>query len=124
MMSRISLSCHTRRAIASLLALVCYGSCLSAQGPSGDSIPELTAPLHVTHVLGFEGLRANTNGDLSINGDSLRFQKAGSSAQIMVGSIRDVVLGEQDKEVGGTSMALGRAAAPFGRGPRGRSLCA
>ena len=60
---------------------------------------------------------ANANGDLSINGDILRFQKAdGSSAQVMVSSIRDVVLDEQDKEVGGTPMALGRAATPFGGG--------
>ena len=117
MISAISLSRHTRGVITSLVALVCYSTYLSAQEPSGGSIPELSAPLHVTHVLGFEGIPGNTNGDLSINGDILRFQKAdGSSAQIMVSSIRDVVLGEQDKEVGGTPVALGRAAAPFGGG--------
>jgi hypothetical protein len=117
MMSTISLSRQTRRAITSIVALACYGTCLSAQESSGVSIPELTAPLHVTHVLGFEGIPANANGDLSINGDILRFQKAnGSSAQIMISSIQDVVLGEEDKEVGGTPLALGRAATPYGGG--------
>jgi hypothetical protein len=117
MMSTISLSRQTRLAVTSLVALVCYGTFLVAQEPSGGSIPRLTAPLHVTHVLGFEGIPDNANGDLSINGDILRFQKAnGSSAQIKVSSIRDVVLGEQDKEVGGTTMAVGRAATPYGGG--------
>jgi DNA-directed RNA polymerase subunit H (RpoH/RPB5) len=117
MASTISLSRQTRCAIASLATLVCYSTGLSAQVSSGEHIPELTTPLHVTHVLGFEGLSANASGDLSINGDILRFHKAdGSSTQIMVSSIRDVVLGEQDKEVGGTPMALGRAATPYGGG--------
>ncbi len=117
MMSTISLSRPTRRAITTLVALACYGACLSAQQPSAGSIPELTTPLHVTHVLGFEGIPDNANGDLSINGNVLRFQKAdGAGAQIMISSIRDVVLGEQDKEVGGTPLALGRAATPYGGG--------
>ncbi|MGD1094553.1 MAG: hypothetical protein ABSB35_21490 [Bryobacteraceae bacterium] len=103
--------------ITSLMALVCYGTCLFAQEPTGGSIPGLRAPLHVTHVLGFEGIPGNANGDLSINGDILRFQKAeGSSTQIRVSSIRDVALAEQDKEVGGTPMTLGEAATPFGGG--------
>ncbi len=117
MMSTTSLSRQTRRVITTLVALTFYGTCLSAQEPSGGSIQKLTAPLHVTHVLGFEGIPDNANGDLSINGSILRFQKAdGTSAQIMVSSIWDVVLGEQDKEVGGTPLALGRAATPYGGG--------
>jgi len=117
MMSTISFTRQTRRVITTLVALACYGACLSAQQPSAGSIPELTTPLHVTHVLGFEGIPNNANGDLSINGDVLRFQKAdGAGAQIMISSIRKVVLGEQDKEVGGTPLALGRAATPYGGG--------
>ena len=117
MMSTTSLSRQTRRVITTLVALTFYGTCLSAQEPSGGSIQKLTAPLHVTHVLGFEGIPDNANGDLSINGSILRFQKAdGPSAQIIVSSIWDVVLGEQDKEVGGTPLALGRAATPYGGG--------
>jgi len=93
MMSTISISRQTRRVITTLVALAYYGTCLSAQEPSGGSTQELTAPLHVTHVLGFEGIPDNANGDLSINGGIFRFQKAdGTSAQIMVSSIRNVVL--------------------------------
>ena len=113
----MSLSRYTRRAVTSLVVLVSFGPCLFGQEPNEGSIPELIAPMHVTHVLGFEGMSGNATGDLAIDGDILRFKKAdGSSAQIMISSIRDVVLGEQDKEVGGTPMALGRAATPFGGG--------
>src|SRR5205085_2433474 len=50
-------------------------------------------------------------------GDALRFQKSnGSSAQIAIGSIQEVSLGEQDKQVGGTPMTLATAAAPYGGG--------
>src|ERR1043166_6522351 len=73
--------------------------------------------MRVTHVLGLEGLQNNTNGNLSIQGDALRFQKdQGPAAQIRIGSIQDLFLGEQDRQVGGTTMALGRAGAPFGGG--------
>jgi len=113
----MSLSRYTRRAITSSVVLVYFGTCLFAQEAREGTIPELTAPMHVTLVLGFEGMSGNATGDLAIDGDILRFQKAdGASAQIMISSIRDVVLGEQDKEVGGTPMALGRAATPFGGG--------
>ena len=73
--------------------------------------------MRVTHILGLEGLPNNTNGSLSIQGDALRFQKdEGPSAQISIASIQDIFLGEQDKQIGGTPMALGRAGAPFGGG--------
>jgi len=79
--------------------------------------PAQNAPLRATHVLGLEGIANNGAGNLSIQEDALRFQRDdGSAAQIRIGSIRDVSLGAQDKEVGGTPMAVGRTAAPFGGG--------
>lgn len=75
------------------------------------------SPMHATHILGFEGLSKNASGELSVQGDALRFQgREGRMAQINVGSIQDIFLGEQDKQVGGTPMALGKAATPFGGG--------
>ena len=71
----------------------------------------------MTHILGFEGIPDNASGELSIQGNALRFQKSkSSSAQIPVGSIQNLTLGEQDKQVGGTPMTLAKAAAPYGGG--------
>jgi hypothetical protein len=59
----------------------------------------------------------NAGGNLSIQEDVLQFRTGeGPAAQIGVGSIINVSLGEQDKQVGGVPMALGRAATPFGGG--------
>lgn len=72
---------------------------------------------HVTHLLGFVGAKNNANGILSIEGDALQFQKTGKpAAQVKITSIQDVLLGEQSKQVGGTTMTLGKAAVPFGGG--------
>jgi hypothetical protein len=75
------------------------------------------SPVRVTHVLGLEGIGNNAGGTLSIEKDALQFRKStGLTAQISVGSITNVSLGEQDQQVGGAPMAVGRAAAPFGGG--------
>lgn len=75
------------------------------------------APMRVTHVLGLEGLSNNANGNLSIQEKALHFQgHEGRAAQITIGSIQSVFLGEQDKQVGGTPMTLGKVATPFGGG--------
>jgi hypothetical protein len=71
--------------------------------------------LRVTHILGLEGISNNTNGDLSIQGDALRFQKSdGARTEISIRSVQDIWVGEENKQVGGVPMALGRAATPFG----------
>ena len=98
-----------------LMFLACYG--VMAQDNATASPGASGAVLQVTHILGFESISSNAKGDLSIQGNALRFQTSdGSVAQITVGSIQDVSLGEQDKQVGGTPMALGKVAAPFGGG--------
>jgi hypothetical protein len=93
-------------ALGCLMALTWFSAGLMAQDT-----------MRVTHVLGLESLPNNTSGNLSIQGDALRFQKVqGPSAQLSIASIQDIFIGEQDKQVGGTPMALGRAGAPFGGG--------
>jgi hypothetical protein len=91
---------------------------LAGTGVAADDHGEATAAsgptLHVTHILGFEGISSKANGDLSIQGDALRFKESdGSGAQITIGSIQDVFLGQEDKQVGGVPLALGRVATPF-----------
>jgi hypothetical protein len=75
------------------------------------------SPTRVTHILGLEGVANNASGTLSIQKDGLQFHKdPGLTSQISVGSITNVSVGEQAKQVGGVPMALGKAATPFGGG--------
>ena len=73
--------------------------------------------LRARAVLGLEGIANNSMGELSIQGDALVFKPAeGPIARIPIGSIQGAFLSQEDKEVGGMPMALGRAATPFGGG--------
>ncbi|MGP0097378.1 MAG: hypothetical protein ACLPHI_10100 [Terriglobales bacterium] len=54
---------------------------------------------------------------LSIQNDTLRFQKDGDpDAEVNTASVRALFLGEESKQVGGVPMKLGKAAAPYGGG--------
>ncbi len=104
------------RALACLLLLICCTTALTAQNQHAAVSPSGSA-VRVTHVLGFESISNNANGELSIQEHTLRFQKSdGSNAQISVESIQDLSLGVEDKQIGGTAAALGRAATPYGGG--------
>jgi hypothetical protein len=84
------------------------GGALSA--PDGSAV-------HVTHILGFEGARRSAKGELRIQGDALQFQHGGNpSAQARISSIQKVILGQEDQQVGGVPMMLGKDAVPFGGG--------
>lgn len=73
--------------------------------------------LHVKHVFGFENVRRNAGGELSIQAGDLIFQEDGkTTAQVSIASIQNISLGDQDKQVGGVPMMLGKAAVPFGGG--------
>ena len=99
------------RLLACLSLLVCY------HGIAQDNVAPAPKSLRVTHILGLQGLKDNTNGTLTIQAHTLRFQPHdGNAAEIKVSSIQEVALGVQDKEVGGTPMAIGRAAVPYGGG--------
>ncbi|HMG84183.1 MAG TPA: hypothetical protein VK574_00485 [Terracidiphilus sp.] len=98
-----------------LLLSLCAGS--TGQAQSGTQSPVPGAAIHVTHVLGFEGVRHNATGQLRIKGDAVQFQRDGSlTAQVKLSSIEDLFVEDEDKEVGGTAMMLGKTAAPFGGG--------
>jgi hypothetical protein len=94
-----------------------YRTSLIAQNHGAADTPASGSTLHVTHILGFEGISNNASGDLSVQSDNLRFQKRnGSSAQVFIGSIQELSLGEHDKQVGGVPMTLVKTAAPYGGG--------
>jgi hypothetical protein len=74
-------------------------------------------PIRVTHILGFENVRRNVSGELSVNDGEMRFQPDGTlPSQLRVASIQSISPGEQDKQVGGVPMMLGKAAVPYGGG--------
>jgi hypothetical protein len=76
-----------------------------------------SAPVKVTHILGWEGLASNVSGNLSVQSKVIKFEGGqGVSAQINTSAIRNVTIGESDKQVGGVPLALGRAATPYGGG--------
>src|SRR5258708_12824586 len=96
---------------ACLSLLVCY------PGIAQDNVAPAPKSLRVTHILGLQGFKDNTNGTLTIQAHTLRFQPhGGNAAEIKVSSIQEVALGVQDKEVGGTPMAIARAPVPSGAG--------
>lgn len=115
MMEKIAPIKQSRRTLACLLLLTLCTACLLIAQNSGGSASG--SAIRVTHVLGFENVSNNANGELSIQEHALRFQKKDASiAQVSVNSIQDLSLGVEDKQVGGTALAVGRAATPYGGG--------
>ena len=109
----ISLSLRRRLALLILLAWI-------AATANGQDQPETSAAsssIHVKHVLGFKGVPHHASGELSIHDHDLRFQKDGSpAAQVSMTSIQNISLSEEDKQIGGVPMMLGKSAVPYGGG--------
>lgn len=112
---RVLTSLLLRGGLALLILLAWLTATANGQRQAENSVAG--PPIHVTHVLGFEDVRRNVGGQLSIHGEDLRFQRDGSpAAQVSISSIQNISLGEQDEQVGGVPMMLGKAAVPFGGG--------
>jgi hypothetical protein len=105
-----------RRKLPCLFVVIACSAML-AQTPAAAPAAADGSSLHATHILGLQGVSNNAGGKLSIDGDSMKFQKnEGSAAQVPISSIQDVSLGTQDRQVGGVPATLGKAAVPFGGG--------
>jgi hypothetical protein len=103
------------RTLTLLIVLIAFTTAASAE----DSSQPKTSPfsIRVTHLLGFAGAPTNANGTLTVEADALQFQKSGKPVvQVRIGSIQNIFLGDQSKQVGGLPMTLGKAAVPFGGG--------
>ena len=106
-----------RQALWLSTLLICCS--LTALGQRITQLGETSAPFstRATHLVGFENAKNNSTGTLSIQDDSLQFQQNGKpGAKVKIGSVRDVFLGGESKQVGGLPMTLGKAAVPFGGG--------
>jgi len=102
---------------AAYLILIGCSTAMLAQNPSGPTSSAGVSEVRVTHILGLEGAKDNSKGELSVKDNAVQFQKNGSPAvQVSISSIQDVLLGEQSKQLGGTAATLGKAGTPFGGG--------
>ena len=110
-------SFQVRRGVACLtvLVLLCTGS--KSQTPS-EAKSDLSRPsVHAVHVLGFANSRNNATGNLKIERDALQFQRDGSPiAEVNLSFIQEIFVEDEDKQVGGMAMTLGKAAVPYGGG--------
>ena len=117
MCHQIVLSKMTGRTLRCLIPVLCFTASLMSQEADQAKAPVSSSVVHARAILGFEGISNNANGELSIQGDNLVFKPAeGPITRIPIGAIQGVFLSQEDKEVGGTPLALGRAATPFGGG--------
>ena len=102
---------------AALLLLATWQGSLFAQSSNKTNSEAKVTSVSARHVIGLEGVRKNTRGQLTLANDALKFQKNGeASVELRTVSILSASTGEQDKQVGGLPVALGRAATPFGGG--------
>jgi hypothetical protein len=105
-----------------LALLLCFSRGTIGQSSSEAQGSAAAPVVHVTHLLGFEDVRPNANGQLRIQDNMVQFVQNGSpSAQVSISSIQDISLGTEDKQIGGVPMTLGKAAVPF-EGGRAISL--
>lgn len=103
--------------LACLTLLLSLGTASIGQTQSDAQSPVPESAIHVTHVLGFEDARRNTSGDLRIQDGAVQFLRSGSpTIQVNIHSIRDIFVEDEDKQMGGTAMTLGKTAAPYGGG--------
>ena len=104
-------------ALRLLVVLICWTLTAPAQSTPQRGDASATFNIRATHLLGFENAKGNSTGTLSIDDDSLQFQQNGKAGvQVKIGAIRGIVLSEEDKQVGGLPMTLGKTAAPYGGG--------
>src|SRR5215469_5447854 len=102
---------------AVLLVLATWQGSVFAQSSSGSNSEAKVTGVSARHVMGLEGVRKNAKGQMTFENDALKFQKNGGAAvELKIASIRSVFTGQQDKQVGGIPVVLGRAATPYGGG--------
>jgi hypothetical protein len=96
---------------------LCFAASVVAQDPDLAKTAPSHSVLRARAVLGLEGIANNSMGELSIQDDTFIFsRREGPPVRMPLTAIRDAFLSQEDKEVGGTPMALGRAGVPFSGG--------
>jgi hypothetical protein len=108
-----------RVSYVALLTILVIGSSATLVAENDKQPAGVILPLsvHVTHLLGFEGIKNNVHGTLTVKDGSLALYAGGIlAAEVKLSSVRSISLGEESKQVGGVPMTLGKAATPYGGG--------
>jgi hypothetical protein len=108
-----------RHALWLSTVVICCSLTASAQKITQRGDTSAPFSTRATHLLGFANAKNNSTGTLSVQDDSLQFQQNGkrvAQVQVKIGSVRNICLGGESKQVGGLPMTLGKTAAPFGGG--------
>jgi len=109
------------KALPRILQCLVAASCLAASLIAQDIDQVRRAPsspaLRARAVLGLDSVANNSMGELSIQNDAFTYsRREGPIVRIPLSAIHDAFLSQEDKQVGGMPMALGRAATPYGGG--------
>jgi hypothetical protein len=107
-----------RRVLIDVCALwLCASVAALAQSTAPALKPNQPFSVRATHLVGLPNTKSNCKGTLSAQDNVLRFQQSGKTvAQVDIASLRNVFLGEEEMQVGGLPMKIGKAAAPYGGG--------
>ena len=105
------------RILRCLVLVSCFAASVIAQDLDQVRTASSSSVLRARAVLGLEGVAKNSTGELSIQDDALVFsRRERPTVRVPLSAIQGAFLSQEDKQVGGTPMALGRAATPYGGG--------
>ena len=105
------------RILRCLVPASCFAASLIAQNFDQVRTASSSPVLRARAVLGLEGVANNSMGELSIQDDAFVYsRREGPTVRMPLSAIQGAFLSQEDKQVGGMPMALGRAATPYGGG--------
>jgi hypothetical protein len=96
-----------------LIFLLSVGSASSVFGHPQQQTP---ASFKVVHVIGFQGVKQNSKGRVTVSKDTLEFARGATKNELSIASIQDALTGaDSQRLIGGTLGAL-TTFAPYGSG--------
>ena len=99
-----------RRTGLSLLAVFFCSLAAPAQTTIHTEDAGAVFSIRATHLLGFENAKNNCAGTLIIQHDLVQFQQNDEApVQVEIASVRDVLLGEESKQVGWHANGIGQS---------------
>ncbi len=101
--------CSMRRATVFLIGILGFAalSSVAQQPPAGNK---------VVHVTGLAGVKANTNGNLTLENGSLQFASSGTKVSVPIHSVEDVITENDSQRVFRGTIGTLTMFAPYGGG--------
>src|SRR5271165_547501 len=99
-----------RRVLIDVCALWLCASVAALAQSTAPAMKTQPFSIRATHLMGLPNTKSNCKGTLSTQDNVLRFQQSGKTvAQVDIASVRDVFLGEEEMQIGGLPMKIGKA---------------